>query len=74
MTKIVAQVKSLKQLAFASSYTPGVADETPLMNVLQSMVCPSIPVFTQFCFHAFISHCYVAIWLQVQQPASSLAW
>ena len=36
--KSKVHVKSLRQLPFVSSYTPGSSDETPLMAVLDAML------------------------------------
>ena len=41
VTKIASQVKTLKQLAFVSSYTPGQQDETPLMEALKDALSPA---------------------------------
>ena len=69
VTKIVAQVKSLKQLAFASSYTPGVADETPLMNVLQSMLGAgvSLSIAQKACFRAVYHEAYAIVTSEMRQ-------
>ena len=37
-TKVKASVSSLRQLAFISSFTPGQADEAPLMESLKQML------------------------------------
>ena len=68
-TKIVAQVKSLKQLAFASSYTPGMADETPLMNVLQSMLGAgvSLSIAQKACFRAVYHEAYAIVTSEMRQ-------
>ena len=69
VTRIVAQVKSLKQLAFASSYTPGMADETPLMNVLQSMLGAgvSLSIAQKACFRAVYHEAYAVVTSEMRQ-------
>ena len=69
-----AQVKSLKQLAFASSYTPGMADETPLMNVLQSMVGAgaSLSIAQKACFRAVYHEAYAIVTSETRHKSKGL--
>ncbi|CAE7522198.1 unnamed protein product [Symbiodinium natans] len=66
-TKIKAAVSSLRQLAFISSFTPGQADESPLMAALKLMLGRDAELGVQASFRALYHESYAVVTSELRQ-------
>ena len=66
-TKVKASVSSLRQLAFISSFTPGQADEAPLMNSLKQMLGRDAELAVQASFRALYHEAYAIVTSEMRQ-------
>ncbi|CAE7343255.1 unnamed protein product [Symbiodinium sp. CCMP2592] len=69
MTNVLAGLKNLKQLAFVSSFTPGQADEKPLIAALDALVKrdTSADLAAQACFRALFQQAYAIVTTEFRQ-------
>ncbi|CAE7229711.1 unnamed protein product [Symbiodinium sp. CCMP2592] len=65
--KVKAAVGSLRQLAFISSFTPGQADEAPLMAALKSMLGRDAELAVQASFRALYHEAYAIVTSEMRQ-------
>ncbi|CAE7242070.1 unnamed protein product [Symbiodinium sp. CCMP2592] len=65
--KVKAAVGSLRQLAFISSFTPGQADEAPLMAALKSMLSREAELAVQASFRALYHEAYAIVTSEMRQ-------
>ncbi|CAE7775394.1 unnamed protein product, partial [Symbiodinium sp. CCMP2592] len=68
-TNVLAGLKNLKQLAFVSSFTPGQADEKPLIAALDALVKrdTSADLAAQACFRALFQQAYAIVTTEFRQ-------
>ena len=66
-TKVKASVSSLRQLAFISSFTPGQADEAPLMESLKQMLGRDAELAVQASFRALYHEAYAIVTSEMRQ-------
>ncbi|CAE7308627.1 unnamed protein product, partial [Symbiodinium pilosum] len=66
-TKVKSSVSSLRQLAFISSFTPGQADEAPLMAALKSMLGRGAELAVQASFRALYHEAYAIVTSELKQ-------
>ncbi|CAE7732569.1 unnamed protein product [Symbiodinium sp. CCMP2592] len=68
-SNVLAGLKNLKQLAFVSSYTPGQADEKPLITALDALVKrdTSADLAAQACFRALFQQAYAIVTTEFRQ-------
>lgn len=66
---LLAGLKNLKQLAFVSSYTPGQADEKPLIAAFDALVKreTSADLAAQACFRALFQQAYAIVTTEFRQ-------
>ncbi|CAE7739579.1 unnamed protein product [Symbiodinium sp. CCMP2592] len=64
---VKAAVGSLRQLAFISSFTPGQADEAPLMAALKSMLSRDAELAVQASFRALYHEAYAIVTSEMRQ-------
>ncbi|CAE7207103.1 GIP [Symbiodinium sp. CCMP2592] len=65
--KVKAAVGSLRQLAFISSFTPGQADEAPLMAALKSMLGRDAELAVQASLRALYHEAYAIVTSEMRQ-------
>ena len=65
--KIEAAVKSLKQLAFVSSFTPGATDEAPLIRALEDMLGGNPNLAQKAAFGAVVREAYAIVAAEMRQ-------
>ena len=66
-TKVKASVSSLRQLAFISSFTPGQADEAPLMESLKQRLGRDAELAVQASFRALYHEAYAIVTSEMRQ-------
>ena len=65
--KILESVKSLKQLAFVSSFTPGASDEAPLISALQTMLGSEPSIKQKAAFRAVFHEAFAIVTSEMRQ-------
>ncbi|CAE7864721.1 unnamed protein product, partial [Symbiodinium necroappetens] len=65
--KVKASVGSLRQLAFISSFTPGQANEAPLMESLKTMLNRDAELAVQASFRALYHEAYAVVTQEMRQ-------